>query len=62
MNTIIKAGSDQNWKKNNMVIACNFNMNCNFNALTVLIKTLAKILMNSYPQKRFIIYFPICRF
>ena len=30
MNTIIKAGSDQNWKKNNMVIACNFNMNCNF--------------------------------
>ena len=30
MDTIIKAGSEQNWKKNDMVIACNFNMNCNF--------------------------------
>ena len=29
MNTLIKAGSEQNWQYNNMYLACNFNMNCN---------------------------------
>lgn len=27
---IIRAGSEQKWNKNTMVIMCNFNMNCNF--------------------------------
>ena len=30
MDTIIKAGSESKWKRNSMLIACNFNMNCNF--------------------------------
>ena len=30
MDTIIKAGSESKWKRNSMLIACNFNMKCNF--------------------------------
>ena len=30
MNTIIKAGSEQNWQQNNLFLSCNFNINCNF--------------------------------
>ena len=62
MDTIIKAGSESKWKQNSMLIACNFNMNCNFKCSYCFNQNTRKNLMNSYPQKRFTIYFPICRF
>ncbi len=42
MNTLIKAGSEQNWQYNNMYLACNFNMNCNLKCSYCINQTVRK--------------------
>ena len=51
MNTLIKAGSEQNWQYNNMYLACNFNMNCNLKCSYCINQTVRKNYTEQLSQK-----------